>query len=131
MEETRLAVNGTLMRGLPLNNNLLRVGAKFLREEKTSPNYRLWSINDQYPAMIRDTEKGAAINLEIWKISESGVLSILSVEPAGLCIGKVELASGLVVLGVLGEPYIIQDQTEITSFGGWREYLIAKGNSAG
>jgi hypothetical protein len=47
----------------------------------------------------------------------------LAVEPNGLCIGKVELASGNVVLGVLGESYIVQGQREITSYGGWREYL--------
>jgi gamma-glutamylcyclotransferase (GGCT)/AIG2-like uncharacterized protein YtfP len=123
MEETRLAVNGTLMRGMPLNNNFLRVGAKFLREEKSAPFYRLWSINDQYPAMLRDEAGGSPISLEIWKISDSGVLSILAIEPPGLCIGKVELASGNIVLGVIGEPHIISGQKEITSFGGWRQYL--------
>jgi len=125
MEETRLAVNGTLMRGMTLNNNLLRVGAKFLREEKTAPFYRLWSINDHYPAMLRDEAEGVSISLEIWKISDSGVLSILAIEPPGLCIGKVELASGNVVLGVLGEPYIVNGQKEISSFGGWQAYLSA------
>ena len=48
------AVNGTLMRGLKLNNNLLNVGAVFDRESSTAPCYRLWSIDDQYPGMLRD-----------------------------------------------------------------------------
>lgn len=126
MEETRLAVNGTLMQGMALNKNLLRVGAKFLRAEKTGPFYRLWTINDQYPAMLRDDQSGGSISVEIWKISDSGVLSILAIEPPGLCIGKVTLASGIVVLGVLGEPHIVEGQKEITAFGGWREYLLQK-----
>ncbi len=123
MEETRLAVNGTLMRGQPLNGNLLRVGAKFVRADITAPFYRLWAINDQYPAMLRDEQNGVAIQVEIWKISESGVLRILAIEPAGLCIGKVELQSGNYVLGVLGEGYITAGQTEITNCGGWREFV--------
>ncbi len=123
MEETRLAVNGTLMRGLPLNENLMRVGAKFVREDSTAPYYRLWAVNNSYPAMLRDEQYGASIALEIWKISESGVLRILAVEPAGLCIGKVQLISGNYILGVMGETYICDQQVEITSYGGWRAYI--------
>ena len=50
---TLLAVNGTLMRGLDLNGNLLAVGASFVREARTAPHYRLWSIGDRHPAMLR------------------------------------------------------------------------------
>ncbi len=35
-----LAVNGTLMRGLELNQNLLAVGARFVGEARTAPIYR-------------------------------------------------------------------------------------------
>jgi hypothetical protein len=45
----RLAVNGTLMRGLALNGNLLAVGATFHREATTIPTYRLWSIGIDIP----------------------------------------------------------------------------------
>lgn len=44
---TLLAVNGTLMRGLELSQNLLNVGAKFVEEASTAPLYRLYSINDR------------------------------------------------------------------------------------
>lgn len=39
--DVMLAVNGTLMRGLELNANLLAVGARFLREARTAPIYAL------------------------------------------------------------------------------------------
>jgi len=48
-----LAVNGTLMRGLELNANLTAAGAHFVREAATAPEYRLWSIGDRHPAMLR------------------------------------------------------------------------------
>ena len=48
-----LAVNGTLMRGLELNPNLLAVGSSFVEETRTAPVYRLWSIDDRHPAMMR------------------------------------------------------------------------------
>lgn len=43
-EDVLLAVNGTLMRGLELNGNLIAAGATFVRESETAPTYRLWSM---------------------------------------------------------------------------------------
>jgi hypothetical protein len=118
-----LAVNGTLMKGLELNDNLLNVGAKFIKETTTAPLYRLWSIADRHPAMLRVTEGGAAIALEIWAVSPDGICQVLQQEPPGLSIGKVCLADGAIVLGVLGEPFLCENQLEITQWGGWRSYM--------
>jgi hypothetical protein len=120
-----LAVNGTLMRGLELNPNLLAVGATFVRDTKSEPTYRLWSINDRHPAMVRVSNGGVAVSLEVWSVPPAGLASILLKEPAGLSIGKVKLADGEEVLGVLGEPILCEGKKEITSFGGWREYTAA------
>ncbi|HEY9697159.1 MAG TPA: glutamyl-tRNA amidotransferase [Trichocoleus sp.] len=117
-----LAVNGTLMRGLELNENLQRAGAKFVQETTTAPIYRLWSIYDRHPAMLRVLEGGAAIALEVWAVPSAGICDILMQEPAGLSIGKVVLANGDTVLGVLGEPFLCENQPEITQWGGWRSY---------
>jgi len=120
----QLAVNGTLMRGLELNKNLLEVGAKFIREAKTKKCYKLFSINDIHSAMYREANGGGnEISLEIWELDGDGLASVLINEPPGLCVGKVQLDDGTTVLGVLGEPHIFKDQKEITSFGGWKEYI--------
>ncbi len=121
-----LAVNGTLMRGLELNGNLTAAGARFLREAATVPEYRLWSIGDRHPAMLRVREGGAAIALEVWSVPAAGLASLLLAEPPGLCIGKVRLADGDETLGVLGEPILCEGQREITKFGGWRAYVAAR-----
>ena len=86
-----LAVNGTLMRGLELNGNMLAAGARFVREATTAPEYRLWSIGDRHPAMMRVREGGAAIAVEVWDVPAAGLGQILLQEPPGLCIGKVRL----------------------------------------
>ncbi len=116
------AVNGTLMRGLELNTNLQKVGAIFVREDITTAIYRLWSIADRHPAMLRVSENGQAIALEIWSITLEALGEILLSEPAGLCIGKVIIANGQEVLGVLGEPFLCEGQKEITEYGGWKDY---------
>lgn len=125
MQMIDFAVNGTLMRGLELNDNLQKVGAIFVREDVTSPIYRLWSIADQHPAMLRVSENGQAIALEIWSVTLDALGKILLSEPAGLSIGKIVLADGQEVLGVLGEPFLCEGQKEITSYGGWRAYTAS------
>lgn len=119
------AVNGTLMRGLELNPNMVAAGARFVREAATAPVYRLWSIDDRHPAMVRFST-GVSIALELWEVDASGLVSILEAEPAGLSVGRVLLDDGSSVLGVLGEPIITEGQREITADGGWRAYLASK-----
>jgi allophanate hydrolase-like protein len=126
-----LAVNGTLMRGLELNGNLLAAGARFVREATTTAEYRLWSIGDRHPGMVRVREGGAVIALEVWAVPAAGIARILLAEPPGLSIGKVRLADGEETLGVLAEPALCEGQREITSWGGWRAYVagVARGEA--
>jgi hypothetical protein len=121
-----LAVNGTLMRGLELNENLLAVGATFVCETRTEPVYRLWSIDDRHPAMVRVRVGGVAVAVEVWSVPVTGLVEILLGEPTGLSIGKVKLAGGREVLGVVAEPILCEGRPEITSHAGWRAYLSAK-----
>jgi hypothetical protein len=119
-----LAVNGTLMRGLELNPNMMAAKATFVRETMTEPAYRLWTINDEHPAMLRVTDgTGVKVVVEVWSVPVTGLAGILLNEPPGLCIGKVRLEDGSMVLGVLGEPALVEGHREITEFGGWRGYL--------
>lgn len=126
----KLAVNGTLMRDLALNPNLLNVGATFEREAKTEAAYRIWSIDDSYPAMIKVKAGGVAVALEVWQVPLPGLGIILSQEPPGLAIGKVTLHDGEEVLGVIGEPLTVEGKREITQYGGWRAYQAALSSTA-
>jgi len=126
MMSVKLAVNGTLMRGLELNGNMIDAGATFVRDAATVPAYRLWSINDRHPAMIRVASGGVSVAVEVWAVSPEGLAQILLQEPPGLCVGKVRLSDGEDVLGVLGEPLLCEGQREITRHAGWRAYIASK-----
>ena len=80
-ENILLAVNGTLMRGLELNPNMLAVGAEFIREDATVPAYRLFSIGDRHPGMFRVASGGVPIAVEVWSVPPDGLASILLKEP--------------------------------------------------
>lgn len=45
---------------------------------------------------------------QVWDVPAVGLVSVLSKEPAGLSIGKVTLAGGEEVLGVLAEPFLTE-----------------------
>ena len=128
MDSVKLAVNGTLMRGLPLEKNLLDAGAFFLREAATAPCYRLWSINDNNPAMLRvdpADPQAVSVAVEVWQVPAARLASVLMKEPEGLSVGKVTLSDGEVVLGVIGEPELVRGQKEISSYGGWLSYIAS------
>ena len=120
-----LADNGTLMRGLELENNLKQVGATFIKESKTEKVYRLYSINDKYPAMVKG-KKGQAIAVEVYELTEEGMKKVLSKEPKGLTIDKIKLITGEEVYGVIGEGDIINGQKDITSYKGWKKYIDSR-----
>jgi hypothetical protein len=126
MDKIFLAVNGSLMRGLALNQNLVDAQAQFVQETNTSPIYRLWSIDDSYPAMLRDEGKGTQIDVEIWEIPLEGLVEVLKKEPPGLCLGKIELQDNKWEFGILGEPYICEAREEISHWGGWRSFWTSK-----
>jgi len=123
-----IAVNGTLMRGFSANHFLVEAGAKFIQDSRTAPIYRLWTVGDRHPAMLRDERNGASIHLELWEIAPEKMVDVFETEPPGLVIGKILLDDGSTVAGILAEPYLVAGCEEITQHLGWREYQDAKGS---
>jgi len=60
--------------------------------------------------MFRVRAEGVSVAVEIWAVPPAGLGEILLREPPGLCVGKVKLASGEVVLGVLAEAILCEQQ---------------------
>ena len=121
--------NGTAMRGEAAHANLM--GATYVESVSTAPVYRLWSIDDQFPAMFRDEQRGASITGELYAVPDDVWPEIEASEPRGLHCRKVELDDGRIVFGMLGSESLAGVGREITDFGGWREYLSAKGLADG
>ncbi|MDP9013223.1 MAG: allophanate hydrolase, partial [Pseudomonadota bacterium] len=121
-----MAVCGAHMEGLPLNHQLRDRGAYLLQATSTAPRYRLFALPGgppRRPGMIRVNEDGAAIGLEVWALPTEEVGSFVAGIPAPLGVGKVELASGELVTGFVCEGYAAPGAADISSYGGWREYL--------
>jgi len=119
-----LFVNGTLMRGLALHENL--AGAEFLGAARTAPRYRLHSIGDRHPGMYEVDEGGVAVEGELYKMSDEVWRRVEAGEPPGLYRGPVRLSDGRVVDGILYPRALAEGKhPDISAHGGWRAYLAA------
>lgn len=122
----KLAVCGAHLSGLPLNGQLTARNAVLHEKTTTAGCYRLYALagGPPYrPGLIRDTEGGASIEVEVWEMPARHVGSFIAGIPAPLGIGKLELSSGEWVNGFICEPCGIAGAREITEFGGWRRYI--------
>ncbi|WP_394183868.1 allophanate hydrolase [Marinomonas posidonica] len=121
-------VCGAHLTGQPLNWQLTERGATLKTQTTTAASYRMYALagGPPYrPGLILDTEQGQAIEVEIWSVPSEHFGSFVAGIPAPLGIGKVQLADGSSVSGFICEPYAIADATDITHFGGWRNYLAS------
>ncbi len=127
LDDSLLYVNGTLMRGLGLHDNLS--GAEFLEEVSTAPKYRVHTIGDVHPGMYKVESDGASIAGELYAVPMGVLLKVVEGEPPGLYRGPVELSDGRVVPGILFDEEAAKKHPDITKHGGWRAYTASKATS--
>ncbi len=124
-----LAVVGAHLTGQPLNPQMTQRGARLKKTCRTAPGYRLYALastKPPKPGLVRDDQfQGPGIEVEVWTIPEDQFGSFLAEVPEPLGIGNVTLDSGELVKCFICEPYALASATEITRFGGWRNYLTS------
>lgn len=124
-----LAVVGAHLSGMPLNGQLLERGATLREATTTAPRYRLHALNGTVPpkpGLQRVAEGGRSIAVEVWNVPLRHIGSLLALIPAPLGLGTVELADGSSVHGFICEGHALAGATDITSHGGWRNYIASQ-----
>ncbi len=130
-DHMHLAACGAHMEGLPLNGQLTERGGRLVRAANTAPVYRLFSLSGpgpRRPGLLRVTEGGASIALEVWTLPVPAVGSLLALIPAPLGLGTVSLDNGESCKGFLCEWSATREAEDITEHGGWRAYLESLGD---
>jgi allophanate hydrolase len=129
-ERIEIAVVGAHLSGLPLNRELVDLGASFSREVETAPDYRLFALPGSVPAkpgLLRVAEgAGSAISAEIWTLDRAGFGDFVARIPAPLGIGTIRLKDGGSVKGFLVEAEAVKAAEDVSRFGGWRAYLKSR-----
>jgi allophanate hydrolase len=124
-----LAVVGAHLSGQPLNHQLVTLGARLEQTTATAPFYRLFHLptTPAKPGLIRVTDGGASIEVEVWRLSETAFGRFVAAIPAPLGIGRLTLVDGREVSGFICEPHALSSCTDITAHGGWRAFRQATG----
>ncbi len=127
--EVDLAVVGAHLTGQPLNRELVALGARLRRCCRTSGDYRLHALSGtvpEKPGLVRVAEGGAAIEVEVWRMSDAAFGRFVAAVPPPMAIGTLKLDDGSAVKGFLCEPTALAGSPDITAFGGWRAYRAAR-----
>lgn len=124
-----LAVAGAHLTGQPLNWQLTERSAELVETTTTAPTYRLYALDTEppKPGVVRVAQDGAALEVEVWRLSEEAFGSFVAALPQPMAIGTVDLADGSQVKGFLVEPLAVETAEDITAFGGWRGFVQSRG----
>jgi allophanate hydrolase len=121
-----IAVVGAHLSGLPLNSQLTARGATLRETTQTASHYRLYALprtTPPKPGLVRVAQDGAAVTVEVWELPLRHVGSFVELIAAPLGLGSIELADGRSVHGFVCESHALEGATDITGFGGWRDWL--------
>ncbi|WP_298227213.1 allophanate hydrolase [Gryllotalpicola sp.] len=123
-----VVVFGAHMRGMPLNAQLVEIGARFVREVTTAPRYRMYALPGipARPGVIAaaDGQQGVGIGGEEWLLPPAGMGVFITMIPRPMTLGPVELSDGRTVTGFgCSEPR----GADVSEFGDWRSYLADAG----
>ena len=123
----QVLVIGAHLSGMALNRELTDLGASLVAACRTAPDYRLFALpgTPARPGMLRVAGGGAAIEGEVWQLTEAAFGRFVAAVPSPLSIGSVTLADGRVVKGFLCEAAATEGARDITGHGGWRAWIVS------
>ncbi len=127
-ETIPLVVCGLHMRGMPLEHQMLELGAVFAKEIKTAPVYRMYALPEtpERPGLVRVKQGGTALEAEVWNVPADTLGGFIAGISAPLGFGKVQLSDGTSCEGFLCESEAVEGALDITEFGGFRNYFESK-----
>ncbi len=117
---------GSALRGQPDHGNLS--GARFVREARTKPIYRLHSVDDQHPGIYEVGEGGVSIAGEVYEMSDEQHAHLLATEPPNLYESPVQLDDGSSVNAMIYPREMIEQRgyPDISEHGGWAAFKASR-----
>lgn len=128
-DEIAIAVIGAHLSGMPLNHELTELDARFVGTAETTSDYRLFALSTEppKPGLLRVANgSGTPIAVEIWALTADAFGRFVEGIPSPLSIGSLQLKDGRSVKGFLVEAEAVRNARDISSFGGWRDFVASR-----
>ncbi|GAC1607879.1 MAG: allophanate hydrolase [Mycobacteriales bacterium] len=119
-----IAVAGAHLSGLPLNAQLVRLGGRLARRDRTSASYRMVRLPGPglpRPALLAGGSD--AFPVEVWDLPAQGLGCLADAVPAPLGLGRVTLSGDTEVMGFICADGGATGGLDIGSAGGWRTHV--------
>ena len=133
--QIELAVVGAHLSGLPLNKELVALGATYLRSVVTVSDYSLYALPNTQPpkpGLLRiGSGEGVSIAAEVWGLDAAGFGQFVAAIPSPLGIGTLRFTDGTEAKGFLVEAEAVKGARDVSEFGGWRAFVSAPKSTVG
>lgn len=127
--KVEFAVCGAHLKGEPSHHELQ--SADFIEATTTAPEYKMFAFQDgniPKPALV--SGGSSRFYVEVYALSPAEFGRFVAKIPAPLGMGKIQLSSGKIVSGFIGDASILQKADEglakdISALGDWRKYRLS------
>lgn len=119
----RVFICGSALRGQPDHQNLQ--SAKFIKEARTQPRYRLHSVkNGWHPGIYEVAENGISIPGEVYELTDEQFAYLAANEPPNMYPADIFLTDEEKLTAFLYPQELIEQHKwqDISHFGGWAAY---------
>ena len=120
---TLFAFYGTFTSSQPGHGNL--AGARFVERTRTAPRYRLYFVDELWPALL-PVKDGIAIECELYECSEELLERLARVEPPGWNRRPLELEDGRFVDAFVADAALAARGVDVSERGSWAAFVAAR-----
>ena len=99
--------------------------AELLEQVRTAPAYRLYRVDDRWPALVRATD-GVAIEVELYECTEKHLARLAELEPPGWARGPVALEDGREVEAFIGDESLVARGVDVSEHGSWAAHVASR-----
>jgi allophanate hydrolase len=120
---TLFAFYGTFTSSQAGHGNL--AGARFVERTRTASRYRLYFVDDLWPALV-PTGDGAPIECELYECSDELLERLARVEPPGWNRAPLELEDGRTVEAFVGDSELAARGVDVSEHGSWAAFVSSE-----
>lgn len=125
-----IVVFGAHLTGEPLNADLVALGARFVGQVRTAPDYRMHALATVPPKpLVSAVAAGSGVALagEEWLLTPHALGRLLLSVPQPLALGSITLDDGRQVTGFTGSLDAVAGNppADVSHLGSWRAYRAA------
>ena len=101
-------------------------GAQLLGRARTATGYRLYRVDDRWPALVR-ADDGVAIDVELYECTEAHLEQLTALEPPGWNREPLVLEDGREVEAFIGDESLVARGVDVSEHGSWAAHVASRG----